>query len=257
MELTADGVSLLVDLEAGGRLASLRVHGHELLVTDREAGVYGWGCYPMVPWAGRVRGGRFRFDDREEVLPLGMPPHAIHGVGVELPWTRTSATTWERALDDPWPFGGTASQAADLNDERLLLELTVEADRSMPAMVGWHPWFRRRLDAGSPVALDFAADAMLVRDADGIPSGATVSPAPGPWDDCFTGVGQPIGMTWGDQLVLELRSDCDHWVVYTEPDHAACVEPQSGPPDAFNRAPRIVEPGAPLTRWFELRWRAP
>jgi aldose 1-epimerase len=134
------------------------------------------------------------------------------------------------------------------------LELTVEADHAMPAMVGWHPWFRRRLDLGPPVALEFVAEAMLVRDDDGIPTGATVPPPPGPWDDCFTGVGQPIVMAWGDELSLELRSSCSHWVAYTEPDHAACVEPQSGPPDAFNQAPQIVEPGAALTHWFEVRW---
>ena len=28
-----------------------------------------------------------------------------------------------------------------------------------------------------------------------------------------------------------LTSTCDHWVVYTEPEHAICVEPQSGPPE--------------------------
>ncbi len=254
MELTADGVSVRIDLEAGGRLASLRVRDHELLVTDRSAGLYGWGCYPMVPWAGRVRRGRFRFADRDVTLPLGMPPHSIHGIGVELPWTRTSSTTWERTLHDPWPFGGRAVQSADLTDERLVLELSVEAERAMPAMVGWHPWFRRRLDDGVSVALRFAADAMLVRDDDGIPTGATVPPPPGPWDDCFSGVGQPVGLTWGDELSLELRSTCDHWVAYTEPDHAVCVEPQSGPPDAFNLAPQVVQPGTPLTHRFEIRW---
>lgn len=255
MELIAEGVTALVDLEAGGRLASLRVHGHELLVTDRSDGVYGWGCFPMVPWAGRVRRGRFRFEDRDVTLPLGMPPHSIHGVGVELPWTQTSPTAWELALDDPWPFGGRAVQSLDLTAERLRLELTVEADRAMPAMVGWHPWFRRRLDGSDPVALDFAPDAMLVRDDDGIPTGAAVPPSPGPWDDCFTGVRQPIGLAWGEELSVELRSSCSDWVVYTEPDHAACVEPQSGPPDAFNWAPEIIGPDGALTHWFEIRWR--
>ena len=39
-------------------------------------------------------------------------------------------------------------------------------------------------------------------------------------------------------------------------DHAACIEPQSGPPDAFNGDPEIVDPGARLTHWFEIRWSA-
>ena len=106
-----------------------------------------------------------------------------------------------------------------------------------------------------PVVLDFVPDAMLVRDDDGIQTGATVPPPPGPWDDCFSGVRQPVGLEWPDVLTVELRSSCRYWVAYTEPDHAACVEPQSGPPDAFNWAPEIVEPGAALTHRFEIRWR--
>ena len=254
MELTADGVVAVVDLDAGGRLASLCVHGHELLVTDRADGVYGWGCYPMVPWAGRVRRGRFRFQDTEVALPLGMPPHAIHGVGVESAWIRTGPTELACDLRDPWPFGGRALQRLDLDGDRLVLGLSVEAEQAMPAMVGWHPWFRRRLDGGGPVELDFVPDAMLTRDDDGIQTGATVPPPPGPWDDCFSGVRQPVGLAWPDVLAVQLRSSCAFWVVYTEPDHAACVEPQSGPPDSFNQTPQVVEPGAPLTHWFEIRW---
>lgn len=255
MELVAEGVVARVDAEAGGRLASLRIDDHELLVTDRSSGVYGWGCYPMVPWAGRVRRGRFRFEGDEVTLPPGMPPHAIHGVGVERPWTTTGPAELTCDLGEPWPFGGRAVQRLDLTGARLLMELSVEADRPMPAMVGWHPWFRRRLDGSEPVVLDFAPEAMLVRDDDGIQTGATVPPPPGPWDDCFSGVRQPVRLTWPDVLSLELRSTCDFWVVYTEPDHAACVEPQSGPPDGFNRDPEVVEPGAALTHRFEIRWR--
>jgi aldose 1-epimerase len=44
-------------------------------------------------------------------------------------------------------------------------------------------------------------------------------------------------------------------VVYDEPAHATCVEPQSGPPDAFNlgRA-RDLEPGASLSARFLWEW---
>jgi galactose mutarotase-like enzyme len=43
-------------------------------------------------------------------------------------------------------------------------------------------------------------------------------------------------------------------VVYTNPEHAVCVEPQSGPPDEFNLAPKIVEPGTPLVVEATFRW---
>ena len=50
----------------GGRIASLVVDGTELLVTGGpDDHPMLWGSFPMVPWAGRIREGRFRFDGRE------------------------------------------------------------------------------------------------------------------------------------------------------------------------------------------------
>ena len=54
---------------------------------------------------------------------------------------------------------------------------------------------------------------------------------------------------------MTVTSDCDHWVVYDQPAHATCVEPQSGPPDALNVAPVVVSPGEPLTRTMTITWR--
>jgi aldose 1-epimerase len=133
--------------------------------------------------------------------------------------------------------------------------MTLEADEPMPALIGWHPWFRRVLEPGdAPLRLEFAADAMLVRDAEGIPSGERVAPPPGPWDDAFTGVHGDPTIEWPGRLRLSLSSTCPWWVVYTVPEHAVCVEPQSGPPDAINASPEVVEPGAPLTHTMRWRW---
>jgi galactose mutarotase-like enzyme len=43
-------------------------------------------------------------------------------------------------------------------------------------------------------------------------------------------------------------------VVYTEPETALCVEPQSGPPDALSLAPHIVTPGTPLVAHATFDW---
>jgi aldose 1-epimerase len=125
----------------------------------------------------------------------------------------------------------------------------VHADHDpFPAQVGWHPWFAR------PVELTFSATAKYRRDGDGIPDGTLVDPGPRPWDDCFTGVDAPPELRWDDGLVVTVRSDCDHWVVYDEPAHALCVEPQSGPPDGLTLAPALVEPGRPLVRTMTWTW---
>ncbi len=61
--LTSARAAVTVDLVAGGRLASLTVDGDELLYFgDPGTGPMGWGCYPMAPFAGRVRYGALGFE---------------------------------------------------------------------------------------------------------------------------------------------------------------------------------------------------
>ena len=52
---------------------------------------------------------------------------------------------WPPSLAAPWPFGGRAIHRVTLTPGGLRAELEVHAgDRPMPAIVGWHPWFRAR-----------------------------------------------------------------------------------------------------------------
>jgi len=55
-----------------------------------------------------------------------------------------------------------------------------------------------------------------------------------------------------DGVRLHVESDCDHWVIYDMPQHALCVEPQSGPPDGFTLDPHIITPGTSLQRTMKL-----
>ncbi len=253
--LEAGDARLVVRPHEGGRLGSVIVAGRELLVTDREAGPIRWGAYPMAPWAGRIRYGRFSFAGLEHQLPLGAPPHAIHGVVYDRPWRVVDATTIAIDLDERWPFRGTVTQRFALDEGGLEVGMTIEAEEPMPVSMGWHPWFRRILEPGDdPVTLDFVAGEMLVRDAEGMPSGRRVPPSSGPWDDAFTGMSRDPVLVWPDRLRLELTSSCTWWVVYSEPEHAICVEPQSGPPDALNSDPEVARPGSPLTQVMRWRW---
>jgi len=252
--LEAGDARVVIRPDEGGRVGSLLVDGREVLWTSDPQGLIHWGSYPMAPWAGRVRNGRFSFDRHAYELPLGLPPHAIHGVVYDRPWHVLGPDSIGIELDERWPFRGRAQQRFELDEDTLVMRLILEGDEPMPATVGWHPWFRRSLGEGiAPVRIDFEAGAMLVRDGEGIATSQRVPPTPGPWDDAFTDVPEPPVLAWGDTLRLEVSSTCSWWVVYTEPEHAVCVEPQSGPPDALNGVPDIVDPGTPLVH--EMRWR--
>lgn len=253
--------ALAVDLApmAGGRIAQITFHGEDWLVgyDSRHQAMIAWGSYPMLPWAGRIRHGRFAFGGRRHQLPANLGGHAIHGVAFGLPWhvDQLSAARAELSLrlpqDERWPFGGMARQRIEVGARQLRLSLAVTAgDLPMPATIGWHPWFRK------PDRLDFRPSRYYPRDPEGLPTLPLAAPPPGPWDDCFVN-GQPVLLERGGQS-LRLTSDCDHWVVYDETAHATCVEPQSGPPDAFNLDPeRCLAPGASLSAWFLLEWLEP
>ena len=98
------------------------------------------------------------------------------------------------------------------------------------------------------------AGAMYRHDDDGIPTGELVAPPPGPWDNCFTQLAKAPGVRWPGAIEIVLRTSLEHVVVYDEPEHALCVEPLTGPPDALNLAPRIVAPGDPLRASVRLEW---
>ncbi len=264
LALEAGDARLVVDPAGGGRVTELEVDGLQLLLRaeddDRNHGIF-----PMAPWAGRVRDGRFTFDGQDHQLPLNKPPHAIHGTVRDHRWRVESQTPTEAVLAidlaDPWPFGGHVVQRFALSADELAMTMEVHAARApMPASCGWHPWWHREIGRGDPVELELHADQMYVKDATDIPTGELVPVTAPPWDDCFTDLGATAAvLRWPGAAALTIETDCPCIVVYTEPEQALCVEPQSAPPDALNLPPdsapaHIVQPGAPLVVHATFRW---
>lgn len=257
LTIAADGIELDVAAAAGGRIAQIRCDGVDQLLAWGAHGAtaaIAWGCYPMVPWCGRIRDGRFAFGGERHQLPVNLGPHAIHGVGFLMPWQVTGQgechVELELALprDHRWPFGGVARQRFELGERQLRLGLAVTADgHAMPASIGWHPWFLK------PDRLEFTPDAMYPRDAEGI---ALLPPGPvrpGPWDDCFVNRRDVLLHRAGQRL--RVSSACSDWVVYDGTEAATCVEPQTAPPDAFNLQPdAMLRPGETLAAHCVLRW---
>ena len=249
-------LSVVIAPEAGGRVAQIRHDGLEWLVghDDDHQAMIAWGSYPMLPWAGRIRHGQFGFDGQRYALPINLGAHAIHGVGLALPWRvdghgpHDAELSLDLPQDERWPFGGRAHQRFEVTERALRMESSVTAGKQgMPVTLGWHPWFRK------PDCLDFAPTRAYPRDDEGIACLPLIDPPASPWDDCFINT-RPVELQRAGQR-LRLSSDCGHWVVYDEPAHATCVEPQSGPPDAFNLGlARNLAPEESLSAWFLLEW---
>ncbi len=215
-----------------------------------------WGCYPMVPWVGRLGRGRFTFAGVDHRMPINLEPHAIHGLGLERDWAvGDEGRSLTLDLAEPWPFGGMARVDTELRSDRLTITVSVTAgDQTMPATIGWHPVLRRQIGE-TGASLSFNPSHLWIRGVDGLPTGRRVPVPTGPWDDCFGGVTTPPVVTWTDGFSLTLESPTDTWVVYDETPHALCVEPQTGIPDAFNRTGcPVLEPGGTMSLPLTLRW---
>jgi aldose 1-epimerase len=262
LALRVGEVSVTVHPDAGARIGQIVVADQPLLIdlpTEQRPHPMLWGSFPMAPWAGRIRGGRFSFEGVDHQLAInhhdGPDPgnaHAIHGLAFDRPWQvrGVAGASCTCSTEFDWEFGGLATQTVTVHDDHVDVILVVESTgATFPAEIGWHPWFRK------PDQLEFTPTAMYRRDAFGIPTGELVEPSDGPWDDCFVNT-ERVVLRYDRPVapLVRIVSDCDHWVVYDHPTDATCVEPQSGPPDAYNLSPHVVSPQRPLIRTMTISW---
>jgi len=225
-----------VDPRRGARLVSLRFDGHEVLGRADDLAVagesVGTGSFPMVPWAGRVRG------------------HDLHGTGRDAIWRHDGDGRFSADLGGgDWPDTGTATLDYRLDDDAITATLTWGSAGTHGCSLGFHPWFRRTVD-GVEVAAEVRPVKMVERGADHLPTGRLVSPSAPPWDDCFVLSGPPR-LVWPGLVDLTLESDAGWWVVYTEPHGALCIEPQTAPPDVWSH--RHLQPDLPTRLAFTIR----
>jgi aldose 1-epimerase len=266
----------------GGLIASLRHRGADVLrpLPQGSADPLASACYPLVPFANRIAGGRFRFAGAAISLPRNFPPElcALHGLGWQRPWEVIAQSPFKCAIehrhdgagpaprDTPlaWPWAYQAQQRIRLGPKgcAVSLDVTNRSGSAMPAGLGLHPYFRRRPET----RVRFNAGGVLLVGPDLIPTGQ-IAPASrlGDFaggtalpdtliDHCFTGwdgtatIEDDLGT-----ITLQARgAPCLH--VYAHGD-VLCLEPVSHPPDALNQDPQamtMLPPGctASLQMWI-------
>ena len=220
LELTAPGVRAVVDLVAGGRLASFAVDGRQLIKTQGD-GAITWGSFPMAPFAGRVRDASLAFAGATYALPAEPPPARDPRDRPRPSLALVGEGTIATDLGPDWPFAGWAVQRFDLGPDHLTFWLEVHGNEPMPASIGWHPYFLRRpAGVDGELELAFEAGAMYVLDAAGIATDRRIEPPPGPWDDTFTDLVGPPVLRWPGFLELTIESDCPDWGT------GSCVRPR-------------------------------
>lgn len=248
----------------------------------------------LFPFPNRIRDGRFSWDSKDYQLPLndGSGKNAIHGFACRRPWRVVGrgiedSGAWvtgefQCSRDDPdsrglWPSDHILRVTYRLRESRLLIEAEVRnPDRvSLPFGLGYHPYFRVPLGAGSPTETLVRVPARKFWELqENLPTGRLRSVDPSrdlredrPFaglqvDDVVTDLEPaargPGGMCHvgsvsqgGRELQVWAAADFGQVVVFTPPHrHAFCIEPYTCVTDAVNLEAqgvsagwRVLEPG--------------
>ena len=236
----------------GARIVSLKHYGVELL-RQYEPGrkAFQYGCFPMIPWVGRMRDGKVIFDGKEHFLYQNKGANAMHGMahfddwgcvvcGRKIVLTNNVRRPW------PWPCKVTYTIEIVGNELNLSLELESTDGKVFPVDAGWHPWFLKDPDkTGSPqLKLDFKADFMNETGSDELPTGKHLEPTAGPWDDCFTFLKSNAAaeLVYPGRRRIAVSSNCPALVVFDKQPDATCVNPMSGIPNGVNTDPHVITP---------------
>jgi aldose 1-epimerase len=284
LELHCGDLHMGVLPELGGALAWLRHREADLLRPwDRTPSVRRTACYPLVPYSNRIAFGRFSLHGQPHELArnFGEHPHPIHGVGWQRAWQVVEHSAQHCVMrlshdaDEHWPFAFSAEQTLILDEQGLSLSLSVknESRETMPAGLGWHPYFPRH----EGLELQFEAAAVWLSDQQALP--AERVEVPPQWrfserrrighvglDNCFEGWNRQACVYWPQSgLALELVAGpgLEHLVVFTplEPQDFIAVEPVSHLNNAVNRpSPQangivLLESGHQIERCLRINVR--
>lgn len=251
----------------GGAITRLSIDDIDLLRRwDGSDQVRFASCFVLAPFSNRVADSAFEHEGQRYPLRCLSTEHPlpIHGVAWKRAWTvkrqqaesliltLTHQPERDGVLD--WPFAFEVEHEIRLHDSGVALQLTLRNidNRSMPAGLGWHPYFLRREDC----QLRFAAQSVWLNNSENLPS--QLAKIPAPWDfstdrplqepgldNCFVGRTEPVSIRWpseGIELSMHPDESLDHLVVFTPPAEKGffAVEPVSH----ANNALRMDDPAA-------------
>jgi aldose 1-epimerase len=241
---------------SGGAVARFVVDGVDVLRPMAAADIASGrannaALYPLVPFSNRIRDGQLAFEGEQFQLARNWPGvgHPMHGDGWAQAWdvlghdgvSAEIAYVHERAgAAGGWPFRYRARQSYRLDDDRLMIRISLEnlEDQPVPAGIGLHPSFVRDSDT----KLTCRAQAVWRTDAEVLPveriavptdwdfsAGRRVNSAT--LDNCFDGWDGHAAIVWPQhrlRLDLEATVPFRHLVIYVPAGQSFfCVEPVS------------------------------
>jgi len=224
--------------------------------------------FHMLPYSNRIRDGRFSHAGVAVQLEHA-EQHAIHGALRKRPWRVTNKTNHsaiaeydsrrDGKISWPWPMQATVNYT--LTDDTLISQMTLtnHGSSSMPAGMGWHPYFCRTIAGASPKLTISASGVYPDTDGDCLPTGSALGlPTHLDFsnasnldpdlriDHCLAGFISPATIAWPDAgLTLQMHAsdNCTHLVLFNPDAPFFAVEPVTNANDGVNLVAKGVDSG--------------
>jgi len=223
--------------EVGAYLYSLTIGNEVLLKGDEKHPTLG-GMAILVPFANRIKGGKYFFEGREYTLKKNEEGNAIHGLIIDKVFkikqkSESSATLEGIIHDEGYPAMIKVLVSYSLGESYLKTEISVMNLDNLPAplVVGAHPYFI--------VSQDWEIEPKKVKKCvldNHIPTGEIVEfdlSESREYDDCFL-ICNGIRLTSSYSAIRIESNNMCFYQIYTGVKGAIAIEPMSGAPDAFN-----------------------
>jgi galactose mutarotase-like enzyme len=261
---------------------SLKHRGEELLGAVRGEGVpdVPWisGIPLLHPWANRLGGFGYTFDDQVVVLTPGSPDIYIEEHGLPLHGLRPAVHGWtvlestDRRLVAgreysglaEFPFDHRLEVVAELDEQALALTTTLTAGaRPVPVAFGYHPFFRLPGVPRAEWEITLPVGDRLLLDERMVPTGERVAAGDldGPlgdrsFDDAFTldEVRGPFVLEGGGRRIeVAFEAGYPYAQIFAPAiADVICFEPMTAPGDALRHAPGAAAPGEAYSARFSI-----
>ncbi|ESQ87095.1 aldose 1-epimerase [Asticcacaulis sp. AC460] len=259
LRLSSNETTLDICPEVAGSIWRFVHQGRDIMrpTADGTTDALMTASFPLVPYCNRIRNGEFAFEGKKVRLSPNLGnghPHPLHGQGWRQVWQVIETSATRAVLSyvhdaDEWPWAYEAVLVYELRPAGLRAYLSVKnlSRNTMPAGLGFHPYFNRTRQT----RLKAVTTGIWRADDDCLPVSWHAGVLRKDWsqgdlvdhevaiDHCYTGFGGRAEIFEGERSVLTLRAspDCKWMHVFAPLDHLDffCVEPVNHMPDPFNQ----------------------
>jgi len=237
----------------------------------------------LSPFPNRINKGKYEFASKEYQLAINAPPHALHGLCWNLPFTikeqlatnnsaKLVLSANYKSLHDGYPFSYTIEieYILEQHNFKCTTRITNTSEQAIPIGDGWHPYF----STGSKVnnlKLQLPPNKQLELDKGLIPTGNYL---PGNYfskptllyttqlDHCFEldvveGIAETRILDQSKNICIVIWQQGYKFIqVYTPPDRKSiAIEPMTCAPDAFNNKMglTVLQPKESAEFYFGVR----